>query len=55
MKQQTEEHNRLQLLRSNVKTLCRSHGVQRVIDFFPNENEGNTVALECGCRRKEKL
>lgn len=47
------EHTRLKLLRAKTKVFCAAHGLQQVIDFFLNAKEGNTLKLECGCRRKE--
>lgn len=52
--EEKQTHNRIHLLRTNAKAFCREHGVQRVRDYFVNETEGNTLELECGCRRKEK-
>lgn len=47
-------HNRIRTLRTGVRVWCSTHGVQRVTDFFISEN-GNTLALECGCRRREDV
>jgi hypothetical protein len=54
MSENKQDHNRLNLLRTAAKAFCKSHGVQRVTDFFLNDKEGNTLELECGCRRKER-
>jgi hypothetical protein len=45
------EVNRVQLLRSNLKVLCRDHGVQLVIDAFAQADGGMLLHLECSCRR----
>lgn len=50
-----DRHNRLFVLRSRLKALCRTHGVQPVADYFVNAKDGNLLELECGCRRQEKL
>jgi hypothetical protein len=38
---------RHRLLTSRAKTLCGTHGLQPIRDFFPNSE----VLLACGCRR----
>lgn len=38
---------RHRLLTSKTKTLCGTHGLQPIRDFFPNKD----VLLACGCRR----
>jgi hypothetical protein len=49
-----QPHNRIRTLRTGVRVLCATHGVQRVVDLFQSE-KGNLLALECGCRRPETL
>ena len=45
------ERNRLQLLRSGLKLLCRDHdGVKLVTDVF-QQTDGLIYQLECLCRR----
>ena len=47
------KRNRLHLLRSNVKVMCRTHGmIERVTDAF-QQPIGVVLELECGCRRRE--
>jgi hypothetical protein len=48
-----QPHNRIRTLRTSVRVLCATHGVQNVVDFFPS-GKGNTLALACGCRRPEE-
>ena len=38
---------RHRLLTSRAKTLCGTHGLQLIRDFYPNKD----VLLACGCRR----
>jgi hypothetical protein len=47
-------HNRIRTLRTEVHALCAVHGIQKVTDFFTSDN-GNTLALACGCRRLEDI
>jgi hypothetical protein len=49
-----QPHNRIRTLRTSVRVLCTTHGVQNVVDLFPS-SKGNTLALACGCRRPENV
>jgi hypothetical protein len=49
-----QPHNRFRTLRTGVRVFCSTHGLQQVVDFFSSD-KGNTLALACGCRRREDV
>jgi hypothetical protein len=44
---QMENWGRQSLLRANTKLYCKTHGIQKVKDAFPD----GSALLECNCRR----